>query len=160
MVNVLALVVFVLFLLVGLVGVVVPVLPGVPVAAVGAVLAAWMIGFHRFGWTPLLSILGLAVLAQLIDLAGNWLGARVYGAGRAGLWGGVLGSLAGLLFFPPFGFLIGALVGAALFELAAGRPLEEALRAGVGAFVGALGGTVVKLLIVVAMAVVGVPRLL
>jgi len=156
-VNVLALVVFVLFLLVGLVGVVVPVLPGVPVAAVGAVLAAWMIGFHRFGWTPLLSILGLAVLAQLIDLAGNWLGARVYGAGRAG---GVLGSLAGLLFFPPFGFLIGALVGAALFELAAGRPLEEALRAGVGAFVGALGGTVVKLLIVVAMAVVGVPRLL
>jgi len=159
-VSVLALVLFLVFLLVGLVGVVVPVLPGVPVAAVGAVLAAWIVGFDRFGLTPLFSIVGLAVLAQLIDLAGNWIGARFYGAGRAGLWGGVLGSLAGLLFFPPFGFLLGALIGAVLFELAAGRPAEEALRAGVGAFVGALGGTVAKLLIVVAMAVVGIPRLL
>ncbi len=158
--TVLALALFVLFLLVGLVGVVVPVLPGVPVAALGAVLAAWIVGFKSFGLTPLFSILGLAVLAQLIDLAGNWLGARVYGARRAGLWGGVLGSLAGLLLFPPFGFLLGALVGAVLFELATGRAFDEALRAGVGAFVGALGGTVVKLLIVVAMAVVGIPRLL
>jgi len=159
-VTILALVLFILFLLVGLVGVVVPILPGVPLAAVGAVLAAWMVGFHRFGLTPLFSILGLAVLAQLIDLGGNWVGARFYGAGRAGLWGGVLGSLAGLLFFPPFGFLVGALVGAVLFELVAGRPVDEALRAGIGAFVGALGGTVVKLLIVMAMAVVGIPRLL
>ena len=160
MVTILAWLVLLVALLIGLVGVVLPVLPGVPIAAVGAVLAAWMIGFDRFGWLPLGFIVGLAVLAQIIDLAGNLVGARVYGARRAGLWGGVLGSLVGLVLFPPFGFLLGALVGAVLFELAAGRPLVEALRAGVGAFVGALGGTVAKLLIVVAMAVVAIPRLL
>jgi len=158
--TILAMVVLVLGLLVGLVGVVAPVLPGVPVAAAGAVLAAWIVGFDRFGLGPLAFIVGLAVLAQLIDLAGNWVGARVYGARRAGLWGGVLGSLVGLIFFPPFGFLLGALVGAVLFELAGGRPLDEALRAGVGAFVGALGGTVAKVLIVIAMAVIGIPRVL
>jgi uncharacterized protein len=159
-VTVLALVVLVLALLVGLVGVVVPVLPGVPIAAVGAVLAAWIVGFHRFGVLQIGFVLGLAVLAQIIDLAGNWVGARFYGARRAGLWGGVIGSLVGLLFFPPFGFLLGALVGAVVFELLGGRPLDEALRAGLGAFVGALGGTVAKLMIVVAMAVVSIPRLL
>lgn len=158
--TVVALVVLLVALAVGLVGVVVPILPGVPVAAAGAVVAAWIVGFQRFGLVPLGFIVGLAVLAQLIDLFGNWVGARFYGASRAGLWGGVIGSILGLVFFPPFGFLLGALVGAALFELAAGRRVEEALRAGIGAFVGALGGTVVKLLIVVAMAVVGVPRLL
>jgi uncharacterized protein YqgC (DUF456 family) len=47
-----------------------------------------------------------------------------------------------------------------LFELAAGRALDEAVRAGVGAFVGALGGTVAKVLIVIAMAVIGIPRVL
>ncbi len=160
MVTILAWLVLLVGLLVGLVGVVLPVLPGVPVAALGAVLAAWMVGFQRFGWQPLAFILALAVLAQIIDLAGNWVGARVYGARRAGLWGGVVGSLVGLLLFPPFGFLIGALVGAVVFELLSGRPFDEALRAGLGAFVGALGGTVAKLLIVVAMAVVAIPRLL
>lgn len=158
--TILAAVVLVVALLVGLVGVVVPVLPGVPVAAVGAVLAAWMVGFHRFGLVPLGFIVGLAVLAQIIDLAGNWVGARFYGARRAGLWGGVIGSIVGLIVLPPFGFLLGALVGAVLFELAAGRPFDEAFRAGIGAFVGALGGTIAKLLIVVAMAVVAIPRLL
>ncbi len=160
MVTILAMAVLVIGLAVGLVGVVAPILPGVPIAAAGAVLAAWMVGFEHFGVAPLAFIIGLAVLAQLIDLAGNWVGARVYGARRAGLWGGVLGSLVGLIFFPPFGFLLGALVGAVLFELIGGRPFDEALRAGVGAFVGALGGTVAKILIVIAMAVVGIPRVL
>jgi hypothetical protein len=158
-VTILAVVVFSLTLLVGVVGVVAPVLPGVPVAALGALLAAWIVGFERFGLMPLIYVAALAVLAQVVDLAGNWVGARVYGAGRAGLWGGVLGSLAGLLLFPPFGFLLGALLGAVLFELAAGRELGEAMRAGLGAFVGALGGTLAKVLIVAAIAVVVFPRL-
>lgn len=157
--TILAVVVFSLMLLVGVVGVVAPVLPGVPVAALGALLAAWIIGFERFGLMPLVYVAALAVLAQVVDLAGNWVGARVYGARRAGLWGGVLGSLAGLLLFPPFGFLVGALLGAVVFELAAGRELGEAMRAGLGAFVGALGGTLAKVLIVVAIAVVVFPRL-
>ncbi|MEX2540502.1 MAG: DUF456 domain-containing protein [Trueperaceae bacterium] len=157
--ELLALLVFVLLYLIALAGIVLPVVPGVPVAALGALLAGWMTGFERLSLTPLLAVAGLAVLAQLIEVGSSWLGARYYGARRPGLWGGILGSLAGLILFPPFGFLVGALVGAILFELLGGRALNEAVRAGVGAFVGTLGGAAAKLVIMVAIAVVVLPRL-
>lgn len=151
--------VFILFYLIALAGIILPVLPGTPIAALGALIAGWMTGFERLGLTPLLLVGGLALLAQLVDLGASYLGARVYGASRPGLWGGVIGSLAGLLFFPPFGFLIGALAGAVLAELLSGRPLNEAVRAGVGALLGSLGGVVAKILILVAIGVVVFPRL-
>lgn len=156
----LALVVLGLGLLVGLAGVVLPVLPGVPLAALAALAAAWIRGFDAVGLAPLVWVGLLAVAAQAIDLAAGALGAKVYGARRAGFWGGVIGSLLGLLWFPPFGFLFGALAGAVGAELLTGRPFGEAMRAGIGAFVGTLGGVVAKALVVVAMAVVMVPALL
>ncbi len=156
--TVLAILVFSLGWLVALAGVVLPVLPGVPIAAVGALLAAWMMGFGRFGVAPLAYVGGLTVLALLLDVLGNWVGAKMYGASKAGLWGGILGSLVGIIVFPPFGFLVGALAGAAVFELLAGRNANEALRAGLGAFIGALGGTVAKVFILIAIAVVVYPR--
>lgn len=156
----LALLVFGLSLLLALVGVIVPVLPGIPLAALGAVLAAWIRGFETVGVAPLVWVAVLAVFAQLLDLAAAAVGARVYGARRAGFWGGVIGSLVGLFWFPPFGFLLGALVGAVGAELITGRPPNEALRAGIGAFAGSVGGVVAKFLITVAMAVVMVPALL
>lgn len=156
----LALVVFGLSLVVALVGVVVPVLPGVPLAAVGALLAAWIRGFEVVGVAPLVWVGVLALVAQGLDFAAAALGARVWGARRAGFWGGVIGSLVGLVLLPPFGFLVGALVGAVGAELATGRPPDEAIRAGVGAFAGSVGGVVAKFLVTVAMAVVMVPALL
>lgn len=156
----LALLVFGLSLAVALVGVIVPVLPGVPLAALGAVAAAWIRGFDVVGLAPLVWVVVLAVAAQALDLLAAAVGARVYGARRAGFWGGVIGSLAGLFWFPPFGFLAGALLGAIGAELLTGRPLAEAARAGVGAFAGSVGGVVAKFLITVAMAVVMLPALL
>jgi uncharacterized protein YqgC (DUF456 family) len=146
-------------LLAGLAGVVLPVLPGVPLAAAGALAAAWVRGFDVVGLAPLVWVALLALAAQALDLAAGAVGARVYGARRAGFWGGVLGSLAGLLWFPPFGFLLGALVGAVGAELLTGRPFDEALRAGLGAFAGTLGGVVAKALILIAIAVVMIPAL-
>lgn len=154
----LAFIVFLLFYLVALVGVVIPALPGAPLALVGALLAGWIMGFPEFGTVPLIYITLLVVLSQLADIAGTYLGSRYYGARRAGVWGGVVGSLVGLILFPPFGFLIGALAGAVLFELLAGRPLTEAVKSGVGAFVGTLGGTLAKLVIMVVIGVVAFPR--
>lgn len=156
----LAFFVLALSLAVGLAGIVLPVLPGVPLAAAGALLAAWIRGFESVGVGPLIWVAVLAIVAQALDLAAGAVGAKVYGARRAGFWGGVLGSLAGLVWFPPFGFLLGALVGAVGAELLTGRAFDEALRAGVGAFAGSVGGVVAKGLILVAMAVVMIPALL
>lgn len=155
--TIFAFAVFLVLFLVAAAGIIVPVLPGVPIAAVGALLAAWIMGFERFGLTPLIYVGVLAVLSQLVDLAGTYLGSKVYGAGRAGTWGGVIGSFFGLVLFPPFGFLLGALVGAVGAEMLAGRQFDEAVRSGIGAFVGTLGGTVAKLVIMVVIGVVVFP---
>lgn len=158
MIDVLAFVVFLVCYLVAAAGVVLPVLPGTPIALLGAFLAALMVGFERFGVQALVYVGVLTVLSQLVDVAGTYLGSKVYGAGRAGTWGGIIGSFVGLFALPPFGFLIGALVGAVLAELLVGRDMPAAARSGVGALVGTFGGTVLKLIIMVVIGVVVFPR--
>jgi uncharacterized protein len=149
--------VFTVFYLVGLASIVLPALPGVPIVAVGALLAAWMTGFEVVTTTTVVVVTALALLAWLLDYLAAVIGAQRYGSSRAGLWGSIIGSVVGI-FFPPFGFILGALVGAVLAELIAGRPFPEAWRAGLGAFVGTLGGIVVKVIILISIAFVVYPR--
>jgi uncharacterized protein len=140
-------------------GVVLPVLPGVPVALLATVLAGWLTGFERIGVETIVWVAVLAALAQGFDVLGNVIGARRFGAGQAGLWGGAIGSVVGLVLLPPWGFLLGAFAGATGFEALAGRPLPEAWRAGVGALLGTLAGVGGKLVIVVVIAIVVIGRL-
>lgn len=153
-------VVVLLGLVVAAAGVILPVLPGVPIALLAVVLAGWMTGFERLDVTLIIWVAVLTAISLGIDVLGNLVGARRFGAGRAGLWGGAIGSVVGLIVFPPWGFLLGALAGAALAELLVGRPLREAWRAGVGALLGALAGTGGKLVIVVVIAIVVIRRLI
>lgn len=153
-------IIFLLFYLIALAGIILPVLPGVPIALAGAIIAAWIVGFQEFGLTPLIITLILTILALALDYVAAVIGAKRYGASRAGVWGSILGSLAGLFFFPPFGFLLGAIIGAILLELLSGRVFDEAVRSGLGALLGTLGGVVAKLFILVAMGLVVFPRLL
>src|SRR5690554_1378939 len=152
--TILASLVFLLVWLVGLAGLVVPVIPGVPLVALGALLAGWMTGFEKLGLVPLLIIAGLAVLAQVLDLVGGWIGTKYSGGSNAGVWGSIIGSVVGVFVAPPFGFLPGALLGAMLFELLANRSLAEAWRSGLGSMLGALGGTFMKLLFLIAMGII------
>ncbi len=141
-------------------GVVLPVLPGTPVALVAVILAGWMTGFERIDVPTIVWVAVLTAIAQGFDLLGNWVGAKRFGAGRAGLWGGIIGSFVGLIVLPPWGFLAGALLGATLAELLAGRTPPDAWRAGVGALLGTLAGVGGKLVIVVVIGVVVIGRLI
>lgn len=58
--------------------------------------------------------------------------------------GSVIGTIAGLFVFPPWGVLIGPFAGAVIGELLGGKKSVEAFKAGVGAFVGFLFSVVVK----------------
>jgi uncharacterized protein YqgC (DUF456 family) len=59
----------------------------------------------------------------------------------------------GLLFFPPFGFLFGPLLGAFAGELYAQQSdIKAAARAALGSLMGILAGSVLKLALVVWMA--------
>lgn len=158
-VTILAAVVFIIIWLISMAGLLIPVIPGVPLAALGALLAGWMVGFQGLSLWPLVIIAVLAVLAQVLDTLGSLLGAKYYGASTAGTWGGIIGSLVGVFVLPPFGFLPGALVGAILFELLGGRALPEAFKSGLGALLGALGGTFMKVLILIAIAIIALVKL-
>ncbi len=143
----------------GAIGVVLPALPAVPLAFLGVVLAGWITGFTGIDASFIVWAAVLTLLAQGVDLIGTWLGSRYFGARRAGVIGGVIGALVGLVVLPPWGLLIGALAGATLAESIAGRPGAEAIKSGVGALVGTLGGVFGKGVILLLIGVMAFVRL-
>lgn len=150
--------IFAVAYIVAIVGIFLPVLPGIPIAALGTILAAWLGGFKIIGSIDLAIVLSLTALSIILDYFAGVIGAKKFGAQKAGIIGSIIGSLIGLIFFPPFGFLFGALAGAIVAELLSGRELPEALKAGFGVLVGTLGGMLAKLFIVVAIGIVIIPN--
>ena len=157
--TVLAIIVFSISFLVALAGIVLPFLPGVPIVALGALLAAWMTKFQELSLTPLVIVGLLTAISIVIDYVAGIVGAQKYGASRSGIWGSIIGSLIGLFFFPPLGFLIGALAGAVIAEMLIGRKLEEAIKSGFGVLVGTFGGMLAKVFIIIAIGIVVFPKL-
>lgn len=140
-------------MLVGLAGTLLPLLPGIPLMMAGMVIAAWAGDFRHIGWVTLVILGVLTVLSIVVDLAAAALGTRRVGASRRAVAGAALGTLVGVFFGLP-GLLLGPFVGAVAGELAARGDTDVALRAGAGAWLGFLVGTVAKL--AVAFAMVGV----
>jgi len=154
-----SIIIFFIAYLIAIVGIFLPVLPGVPIAAVGVLAAAWLSKFQLIKPYQLAIVISLTVLSILLDYLAGIIGAKHFGAQKAGIIGSIVGSLIGLIFFAPFGFLIGALAGAIIAELITGRELDEALKAGFGVLIGTLGGIVAQIFIVIAIGIVIIPRL-
>jgi uncharacterized protein YqgC (DUF456 family) len=130
-------------LAVGLAGVVLPAIPGSPLLAAGAVLVGWADGFTRVsGWT-VAACAALALVIWAVDLAAGILGARAFGASRWAVIGSGVGLLVGLFLGLP-GIILGPAIGALAFEYARDPNFERALKAGVGAFIGFVLGSAVK----------------
>lgn len=139
------LLVVLLVMVVGLIGTVVPGIPGIPLVFGGAVLYAVATDFGVVGLGHL-AVYGLLTLLALgLGLAANLLGARALGASRWGILGAVVGLVIGLLVGGPVGLLLGPLAGAVVLEGLSGRPLRQAMRAGVGTVVGFLLGSATEL---------------
>jgi uncharacterized protein YqgC (DUF456 family) len=135
---------------VGFAGTILPALPGVPLVFFGLVAAAWIDGFQRVGWMALAFLAFLTAISLLIDLLISAKGAQKMGAGRTALLGALLGMIVGLFFGVP-GLLLGPFVGAFAGEFLAKRDLIRAGKVGFGAWLGLLGGIVVKLALSVVM---------
>lgn len=136
----------VLLVLGGLAGSLFPILPGVPMVFAGLFFGAWAGGFEQVGfWT--LSFLGLLTVASVaVDFGATAMSTRHFGAGRAAVIGATLGLLVGMFFSLP-GILIGPFAGAFVGHVLARGTLMQSTRAGMGAWVGILVGSVAKLLI-------------
>nr|WP_246584289.1 DUF456 family protein [Thermus brevis] len=130
----------------------VPFVPATLLILAAALLHEALVGFRELSLGLWLVLGVLALLAMSLDNLATLLGARRYGAGRAGLWGAFVGGVLGL-FLGVVGVLVLPFVLAWLFEYLSGRKPEEALRAAWGTLVGLMGGVVAKVIVHVAMGI-------
>ena len=129
--------------LIGIAGCILPILPG-PLFSYGALLLL------RFATdlpvsNRILVIFG--VLTVVVSVADTLLPIylpKQFGSSSYGVAGAMFGLIAGL-FFPPFGFIIGPLIGAFVLEYLKSRKAGDALVAGVGSFFGFMIGAVLKI---------------
>ena len=131
-------------IVVGVVGTILPALPGVPLVFAGMFVAAWADGFQHVGLWTLVGLGVLTLIAVAVDFLAGLAGAKRVGASRLALIGAAVGTLVGL-FFGIAGLLLGPFLGALIGELFAGGTLKRATNVGVGAWIGFLVGTVLKL---------------
>jgi len=135
--------------LVGIIGCVVPVLPG-PVFSFCAILC--LVPTAKCPPTAQIAAFGaLAATAVVLDYIVPAIGAKKFNCTRWGTAGCIIGTFAGLFFFP-VGLIAGPFLGAFAGELVAGREAGQALRGGIGALIGFLFGTLLKLCACIAMA--------
>lgn len=134
----------VLLLLGGLAGSVLPVLPGPPLSFLGILML-------RFLHPPAITdstLVGWGIMALLLTLLDYylpiWTTARL-GGSKAGVNGAGVGLVVGI-FLGPAGIILGPLVGAFVGEMLAGKPVQEALKSGLGAFLGFVGGMAAKVI--------------
>jgi uncharacterized protein YqgC (DUF456 family) len=109
------------------------------------------------GWTVLAILLGLAVAAEVAELALGAMGAKKAGGSRRGallaIVGGFVGAVVGSFAIPILivgtvvGAALGSAAGALVGDRAAGREWGQAARAARGAAVGRVSATVVKALV-------------
>lgn len=132
---------------VGMAGAIFPILPGVLAIYAAFFVYGLFFGFGEFGfwfWLLQTSIVAALLLADYIVNA--W-GVKKFGGSRASVIGSTIGILVGPFVIPGIGLLAGPFLGAWIGELISGADMRQAVRAGLGAVVGFLSSTVVKLLL-------------
>lgn len=148
-------------------------LPGLWLMVAAHAAYSWAEGADSAGWASSLVMLGLALLAELIEFLAGAAGSKTAGGSLrstvGAVIGGVIGGIAGAILVPVLpvvnailGACIGSFIGAALLEASvAQRDVEQRAaffgrlhRVGWGAFKGRLWGIVLKSAVGVVMLVV------
>ena len=135
---------------VGIVGCVVPVVPG-PIVSYCGLLCLLPTG-HPPSVAALVVFGVVTAVASVLDSVVAAFGAKKFHCSRLGVVGCVVGTVIGLFFFP-LGLLLGPFLGAVAGELMSGKSAGKSLWGGLGAFLGFLAGTFLKMTVCVAMAI-------
>ncbi len=148
--QIVGLTVTLLVMCIGLAGSILPAIPSTPVVLLAAVGHKLYFGPAGGGWIVLTLLALFTVLSLVLDYVTTVYGARKFGATRMGAVGAVVGVLVGMFFSLP-GILLGPFVGALAFEMAGGRDFRDSSRAGIGATIGMLAGSLGRVAFCLAM---------
>lgn len=135
-----------LFIFIGLIGCILPIIPGPPLSFIGLLILE---GTEKvdFAGDFLLLMLVLAIAVTVLDYFIPIWGTKKFGGTRAGVIGSTLGLIVGVLVFPPLGIIFGPFVGAIVGEMLQKDDFNQAVKSGIGSFVGFLLGTGIKLIV-------------
>ncbi|HZJ16369.1 MAG TPA: DUF456 family protein [Chthoniobacteraceae bacterium] len=140
-----------LLMAIGLIGTVVPLLPGTTIILGAAILHRFALGeAASVGWWTIAGLAVLTVLSYSLDILSGSLGAKWFGATRWGAFGGIVGAIVGVFFFP-WGLFLGPMIGVLLGELLGGKELLPAGKSTWGTLLGTTAGMISKLIIAMLM---------
>ena len=131
---------------VGIIGSIVPGIPGPPLSWAG-ILLIYFFGGGALSATQLFVLLGVTILVTVLDyIVPAWF-TKLTGGSKYAAWGAIIGLFAGLIFPLPGGMIVTSLAGAFLAEvLISGKSAGASLKSSLGAFLGFLSGTGIKLI--------------
>lgn len=153
----------IIFWIVLVIGVVVTLfgIPGTFIIASAALLYSMLTDFSGISWVLIFLLFAIAVLLEFLEFSLSGYMANRFGGSKLSVVGAILGGLIGAIWgtaiLPIIGTLIGAFIGAFggafIGEYFISRDFERAFLAGIGAFLGAVGGKTMKTVTAVAMVV-------
>tara|TARA_B100001059_G_C17768487_1_gene547001 strand:+ start:945 stop:1445 length:501 start_codon:yes stop_codon:yes gene_type:complete len=136
-----------LFMLLGIIGAFLPVLPG-PITGWVGLLLLHLTSVIPQDWVFLSLTLAIAIITYVLDYIIPAIGTKKFGGSKHGIYGTTIGLIIGLVFFPPFGIIIGPFVGVLIGELMHdNKDSRRALKAAVGSFIGFLFSTGLKFMV-------------
>jgi len=139
-------------MLIGAVGAFLPIIPGPLIAFIG-VLIFKLLFPSQLSWTFIICAGLLTLAAQVLDFAMSWFGAKKFGATWRGGLGAFIGVFVGLFLPPPLIWVfIAPFFGAFIGEYLGGASVKMSGKAGLGAFIGNILASVIKFVMIVAMA--------
>ena len=134
----------------GILGCIIPALPG-PFISWLSLFLFFLLPDHELSTTTLVITGIIMAIVTALDYVVPMLGAKKFGSSREGVIGGMIGIVVGLFFFPPFGIILGPLVGTVIGDIISGGTFTKALNSGVGSLLGFIVGTSIKLIFSIAV---------
>lgn len=129
----------------GILGCILPALPG-PFISWLSLFLFFFLPEREFSTTTLLISGAVMAAVTALDYIVPVMGAKKFGSSKEGVWGGMIGIVIGLFFFPPIGIILGPLIGTIAGDLLAGGTFTKALNSGLGSLIGFIVGTSIKLI--------------
>ena len=133
------------FGIVGLAGSILPALPGAPLSYIGLLLLLLCDGADISSASLWAGAIFLVIVSVLDYIAPIWL-TNASGGSKQATRGSVIGMVAGLFFFPPWGLIFGPFIGAFLGELMVQATTGKALKVAMMSFLGFVLTTGMKLI--------------
>jgi len=148
-IDIVLIVIGIILLIGGIIGCITPVPPGPPLAYCSLI----VLQFTRFQPFTTRFLVFWAIIVIIIILLDYYIpiwGTKRFGGTKGGTWGATIGLVVGI-FFTPIGILIGPFIGAFLGEIVNKQNMRTAFLSAIGAFLGFLAGTFMKLVICLVM---------